>query len=211
MIATTSPMLANLQLLPVYAGFLAAILNFDLICMSRISSDCTIVFPTLENMDVVVGILSISQCFAMLQVLPIYADFWQPSWISLWYDIVFQRICGYLIILRYINVLIIIITTIIPGFMVAILKFLLISMPSISADCTILSKNIGEAVGLRWYLNVCLSYKNLRCFSDFPAEILDFYWSRLYCCVLLLTLWCRRGVGGVGVGASLSSTLCFLQ
>ena len=79
MIATTSPRLANLQLLPVYAGFLAAILNFDTISMSRISSDCTIVFPTLENMDVVVGIVSISQCFAMLQVLPIYADFWQPS------------------------------------------------------------------------------------------------------------------------------------
>ena len=64
---------AKLKVLPVSAGFLATILNFLIILMSRIGVDCIIVFHTLENLDFVVGIVSIYQCFAKLQVFRFFS------------------------------------------------------------------------------------------------------------------------------------------
>ena len=65
-IVSISQFLAKLQVLPVYAGFLAAILNFVMISMtlSRIIVDCTIVLSSLENIGFAVGIASISQLLA---------------------------------------------------------------------------------------------------------------------------------------------------
>jgi hypothetical protein len=62
-IVTISQFLPKLQVLLVYAGFLAAILKIVIISMSRIRADCTIVFGTLdlENVGFAVGIVSISQ------------------------------------------------------------------------------------------------------------------------------------------------------
>ena len=71
-IVLISQLLAKLQVLPVYDGFMAAILNFLLISMSGISGDCTIVFPTFETIDLAVRIVSISQFLAKLQVFPCF-------------------------------------------------------------------------------------------------------------------------------------------
>ena len=54
-IVPISQFLAKLQVLPVYDGFMAAILNFLLISMSGISGDCSIVFATFEAIDLPVG------------------------------------------------------------------------------------------------------------------------------------------------------------
>ena len=48
-IVPISQFLAKLQVLPVYGGCMAAILNFLLISMSGISGDCTNVFHTFET------------------------------------------------------------------------------------------------------------------------------------------------------------------
>ena len=56
-IVSISQFLAELQVLPVYAGFLAAILK---IVMMLTRADCTIVFPTLENIGFATVIASIS-------------------------------------------------------------------------------------------------------------------------------------------------------
>ena len=74
-IVSISKFLAKLYVLPVYYGFMAAILNFLLISMSGTSGDCTIVFPTFVTIDLAVGIVSISQFVARLQVLPVYSMF----------------------------------------------------------------------------------------------------------------------------------------
>ena len=63
--------LAKLQVLPVYGGLIAAILNFYLISMSGISDNCTSVYPTFETSDLAVRIVPISQFFAELQVFPV--------------------------------------------------------------------------------------------------------------------------------------------
>ena len=46
------------QLLPVYAGFLAAILNIVMISMMIFGAYCTIVFPNIENAGFPVAILN---------------------------------------------------------------------------------------------------------------------------------------------------------
>ena len=79
-IASISHLLAKLKVRPVYAGFLAAILKIVMMSMSLISADCTIVFPTLENIGFAVGIASISQLLAKLQVLPVYGSFMAAIW-----------------------------------------------------------------------------------------------------------------------------------
>jgi len=70
-----SRLLAGLQVLSVYVGFLIAILRGVMMPMSLISADCIIVFPTLENIGFAVGIASISQLLAKLQVFPGYGRF----------------------------------------------------------------------------------------------------------------------------------------
>ena len=59
-IVSISLFLAKIQVLPVYAGFIAAILKIVMTSMSHISGDCTVLFPTLENIGFAVGIVSIS-------------------------------------------------------------------------------------------------------------------------------------------------------
>ena len=78
-IASISQLYAKLQVLPVYGGWMAAILNFLLISMSGISGGCTIVFPTFETIDIAVRIVSISRFLAKLKVLPFMAVLWPPS------------------------------------------------------------------------------------------------------------------------------------
>jgi len=72
-VAAISQFLVNLQVLSVYAGFLAAILKNVVISMSLFSADCTIVFSTHENIGFAVGIASISQLLAKLQVIAVYS------------------------------------------------------------------------------------------------------------------------------------------
>jgi hypothetical protein len=55
--------LAKLAVLPVYAGCLAGIFSFLIISMSRIGADCITVFH-LENMDFIVGVVSMSYIIA---------------------------------------------------------------------------------------------------------------------------------------------------
>ena len=74
-IASISQLLAKLQVLPVYACFLAAILKIVMMAMSLIRSDCTTVFTIFETMDLAVRIVSISQLLAKFKVLPVYAGF----------------------------------------------------------------------------------------------------------------------------------------
>ena len=63
---------------------MAAILNFLLILISRISADCSIVFPTSKNLGVAVGIALLSHFLAKLPVLPFFPVFQPPSWIFHW-------------------------------------------------------------------------------------------------------------------------------
>jgi len=60
-------------------------LEFLATAMSHIKGDCTIVFLTFENMDLAVGIVSISQLLTKLQVFPCFPVFQPPSWIFHWY------------------------------------------------------------------------------------------------------------------------------
>ena len=73
-IASISQFWAKLQVLLVYAGFLAAILKILIMSMSRISADCTIVFSTVEIIDLAIRIVSISQFLANLQAYPVYSS-----------------------------------------------------------------------------------------------------------------------------------------
>ena len=75
-IVSISLFLAKIQVLPVYAGFMAAILKIVMMSMSHISDDCIIVFPILENMGFAVGIVSISQFMTKLPVFPVYSRFY---------------------------------------------------------------------------------------------------------------------------------------
>ena len=74
-IVSISLFLAKIQVLPVYAGFMAAILKIVMTAMSHICDDCIIVFPTLENIGLAVGMVSISLFLANIQILPVYAGF----------------------------------------------------------------------------------------------------------------------------------------
>ena len=75
-IVSISLFLAKIQVLPVYAGFMAAILKIVMTSMPHISGDCTVVFLTLENIGFAVGIVSISQFMAKLPVFPVYSRFY---------------------------------------------------------------------------------------------------------------------------------------
>jgi hypothetical protein len=63
-IVSKSTFLAKLQVLPVYAGCLTAILKIVMISMLRISADCTVLFPPLKTL-----ILPLKSCR--------YLNFWQ--------------------------------------------------------------------------------------------------------------------------------------
>jgi hypothetical protein len=91
-IASISQLLAKLQVLPVYACFLAAILKIVMMSMSRISVYCPFVFSALENMGFAVGIVLISQLFAKLPVFPFFFSF--PAAMLDFPLMSMSRICG---------------------------------------------------------------------------------------------------------------------